>query len=314
MKSLQALIGAGGISALLFAGPGLSTAGAQIYAREDVLGGQRYETMRSLAHYLDEGTQFTLDEATDILGERPRSQDRAFLNQLRNFAKRTDAFHEGMDENRNQPDQLDREVRNLSYEARRVDMRLRRVSALRELRDDWAAVVDDLNRMQRLMAGYDVQVPPAHAEWADRSGRDENGYGYPGDRYGYPRTSDLGGYRTDPLSGQPLTDFRRLAHDLDTHATRAYDMAVRNGASYAGNRQQYLDELEHFADATRALHDRSDADRLDPREVGPTVTHLLADARRVDRGMRNARVLANTWEEWQQTIAILEQMDTLVRR
>ena len=300
---------------------GATTASAQVYTRSNgrqaPLQADRIETMRSLAHFLDEGAQFTLEEATDALANSRNGADRAFLDSLRRFAARTESFHDRLDSYQANPWDLDADVRVLLTEARRVNSRLRRINAVSNLYDDWAEVVDDVNRMQRLMAGENVQVPTAHAEWDDRDadaeGRDHShgGVGAAGGAH------DRGGYGADQsgfLTGRELQDVRQLAHDLDAQARRAVATAEGNTADASGRGLQMLGSLRHFVGQTAALHDRTDSDRVDPRDFGAAVTHLMEDARAADAGMRQARVFSDAWDEWQQTITILGQLNAAVRR
>ena len=306
---------------LAMAGPVVTSASAQYrsgdYDRRTALEGDRFETMRSLAHFLDEGTQYTLDEATNVLENSRNSRDRAFLDSLRSLADRTASFHDRLDSYAAEPWDVESDVRSLLTEARRVNSRLRRISAARSLYDDWAAVVDDVNRMQRLMAGEDVQVPTAHADW-DNADSDDHGrsntFGRDSGHGDVRRTGNYGTDRGAWISGRDLEEVRRLSHDLDSQARSALATAERNTSDASGRGTQMLSDLRHFASQTAALHDRTDSDRIDPREFGPVVNHLLEDARAADRSMRQARVFSDTWDQWQQTIATLEQLDAIVRK
>jgi hypothetical protein len=300
---------------LTLVGPGITSASAQIYSgdynRRTALEGDRFETMRSLAHFLDEGVQYTFNEATNALSGSRNGRDRAFLSSLGSLADRTASFHDRLDNYQANPWDVDSEVRSLLTEARRVNSRLRRINAVSSLNEDWAAVVDDVNRMQRLLAGEDVQVPPAHAEWdhGDRYGRGrDNGYG------DIRRAGNYGGERTVWLSGRDLEEARRLSHDLDVQARRALATAERNTSDASGRGVQMLSDLRHFVSQTSALHDRTDADRIDPRDFGATVNHMIEDARAADRSMRQARVFSEAWDEWQQTMDILVRLSAVVSR
>ena len=331
MKPAQRLMGSAALCGLLVGGP-VTSASAQYrdgrgYGR-NTLEGARFETMRSLAHFLDEGAQFALEESTDALANSRNRRDAAYLGALRSFAQRTDSFHERMDSYQTNPWDLDSDVRQILIEARRVNSRMRGVSAVRELQDDWAAVVDDVNRMQQLLAGQDVQVPSAHPRWARRDRGDQQSGGYDrrqrdpdqgapqSGRYGDdPRSRGVGGFGDRAINGQDLDEFRRLAHELDTRAQRVVNMADRNRRSYNDDRTtQMVSDLRHFAEQTAALHDRTDADTLDPRAIGPVVGHLLEDARSADRAMRAANVFSEVWDEWQGAITVLQGMEEMVRR
>ena len=311
---------------LILVGPAVPSAFAQIYTRDNGrrtnLEGDRFETMRSLAHFLDEGTQFTLEEATDALANSRNGGDRAFLDSLRRLAARTASFHDRLDSYQANPWDVDADVRVLLTEVRRVNSRLRRINAVSNLYDDWSEVVDDVNRMQRLLAGENVQVPAAHAEWDSHDGAEgapDHVHGGvsdvpPAGTYGNDRAA--GGYgndRTRILNGPDLQEVRRLSHDLDAQARRALATAERNTAD-ASRGVQILGDLRHFVSQTAALHDRTDSDRIDPRDFGAAVSHLIEDARAADGGMRQARVFADAWDEWRQTIDVLNRLDAIVRR
>jgi hypothetical protein len=321
MPRTQLLAASVALVGLTLGGPVVTRASAQIYSgdygRRTSLEGDRFETMRSLAHFLDEGAQFTLEEATDALANSRNSRDRDFLSSLKRLADRTASFHERLDNYEADPWDVQSDVRSLLTEARRVNSRLRRINAVRDLYDDWAAVVDDVNRMQRLMAGEDVQVPTAHAAWDNGDSSDRGRDTTFGRDTGYGDVRRAGNYGTDRgawISGRDLEEVRRLSHDLDVQARRALATAERNASDASGRGTQMLSDLRHFVSQTSALHERTDADRIDPREFGPAVNHLLEDARAADRSMRETRVFSDTWDQWQQTINTLERLDAIVRR
>ena len=304
---------------LTVAGPVITKASAQIYSSNSSRGvnleGGRFETMRSLAHFLDEGTQFTLEEARDALANSRSRNDRAFVSALERLADRTAAFHDRLDNYEANPWDVDTEVRSLLTEARRVNSRMRRINAVSDLYDDWAAVVDDVNRMQRLLAGEDVQVPSAHAEWEDRDVDNHQHSAANDDNYGgVRRVGDYGNARTASITGRDLQEVRHLSHDLDVQARRALATAERNTSDASGRGAQLLGDLRHFVNETSALHERTDSDRIDPRDFGGVVTHLIEDARAADSSMRQARVFSDAWDEWQRTMNTLEQLDAIVRR
>ena len=315
MPRTQSVLASAALLGLALAGPGITSASAQIYSgdygRRTALEGERFETMRSLAHFLDEGVQYTLDEATAALEGSRNSRDRAFLSSLGSLADRTASFHDRLDNYQADPWDVESEVRSLLTEARRVNSRLRRINAVSNLYDDWAAVVDDANRMQRLLAGEDVRVPPAHAEWENGGGYDQASDNGNGD---IRRAGNYGGGRTVFLGGRDLEEARRLSHDLDVQARRALATAERNTPDASGRGAEMLSDLRHFVGETSALHDRTDSDRIDPSDFGATVNHMIEDARAADRSMRQARVFSDAWDEWQQTIDILDRLSAVLRR
>jgi len=82
MQRTQLFAAVVAVFGLALAGPGLTTASPQIYSsdssRQMTLEGDRFETMRSLAHFLDEGTQFTLEEGLPRLAQEARRPDGLF--------------------------------------------------------------------------------------------------------------------------------------------------------------------------------------------------------------------------------------------
>ncbi len=332
MKSYQVLAGAG-LSALLLAAPGISNAAPQIYgeraARADVFRGDRDARMRALVDYLDSGAQYLLQQTNGTVGYNARGQSRALLNDLQRLANDTRSLR-GLADNtsRSGSNTLNRQVNTLLQDARNVNSRIRQVPEARSLWDDWAAVADGVKRMQQLAAGYDVSVPQPPREWANRgydrnqgnygngdvndNNRDRNrDRGYRDDHYA--GTRDVGGYRSNPMTGSNLGEFRRLAQDLDVAASRAHDQAESDGLATDQTRERFLENLHRFADDTHALHQQSDNDRLLPSDVGPTVSHLLSDAREVDRSMRQAGAYQDVSNDWQQVMRTLQRMDDLLR-
>lgn len=292
------------------------------------LEGERFETMKSLVHFLDEGADFVNEVAREELRGGTASE-RALLRALDEFSRSTEAFHRRMDTYQASPWDVGAEVTRLRTLARRTNLRLRRVRAADQLYDDWAAVTEDLDLMQRLLRGERVQVPRAHADW-DREGRGGQATGSGGHPHGsgagsHPRETsppdsrDVWGRETretwgrDPLSGSTLQQYRRLAHDLDTQAKRVLQMATAQRADYSANGERLLRDLERFSTETAALHHRTDADRLNPSDMGPATNDLLTRARAADRSMREARVYMTVWEEWGSAIRMLEQMVNLLR-
>src|SRR5438034_737210 len=153
--------------------------------------------------------------------------------------------------------------------------------ALANSYDDWDAILDVLGRMSLLLAGRDVEVPPAHVVAA--------------------------------LSGSRLQEFRQLARELDVSATQAHERAKRDVGEYRSRGQQFLGELYYFEVQSRELHGRADAAQVHPQQIGPVVDRLLEEARRADRRMRDARVFTSVWDDSGRTITLLRRMAGLVR-
>ena len=301
------LISAG--ASFLIVGLSAASASPQVVSGtyEQPLEGRRYETMRALAHYLDEAAQ---DALAGVVEARRRGTpaDRRYIAGVRDFARRAEDFHQRMDDYEAQAFDIPDEVDYLTARARRVNQQLRQARVYSNTYDDWTNVVEVLNRMRRLLNGENVEVPPAHDEYGDynrdygslrgggTSGRDNPGY-------------DTGG---STLRGARLQQFRELAHQLDTNATRALQAAERN-ASNSDRARTILADLRHFADQARDLHGRADANEVATRDIQPIVTHLLEDARLADRSMRDSRVYSDAWDEWGRTIDTLNQMADLLR-
>ena len=298
MTARQQLATRGALLCLLAAA--VSPAAAQQRARVDRMEAQRYAELRALAEYVDDGAQFALEQARTAVGENRGPRERALMQALRDFARQAQAFHNRVDQYEFEPWRVDAELNRLRTAARNVNVRMRRVPALRDTFEDWDLVMTDIADMQRVLGGADVDLRRPDPEWDSASGAHHES-AWP--TYG----SD------DTLRGQRLADFQRLARELDASSARVYQRANSQRADYSSNGAQLLIDLQHFAGQTAAIRRRTDAGEVRPRDIGPTITHILEDARRVDASMRRARVYTSVWEEWAGTIRILEQMSQLVR-
>jgi hypothetical protein len=297
----------------LAAGTGLILLGSAVHdvsAQSDVYGtrnrpfeGRRYETMRALAHYLDETAQSALQTA--VRDARRGASERRLLPQFRDFARRADQFHTLMDNYEARRQDVPPRVTDLIMRARRVNGQLGTTYLAESTREDWTNVIQVLDDMKRLMAGEDVQVPPAHADFEDYD-RDYGMFG------GVRRTGDAGASVLG-LSGSRLEDFRRLAHDLDESALRSHQIAETNRANYTMRQQEFLSDLRRFAERAHDVHVRADEGNVVPREMGPIVNQLLQDARATDRSLRDTRVFPQVWDQWARTIDVLNRMADLVR-
>ena len=98
-----------------------------------------------------------------------------------------------------------------------------------------------------------------------------------------------------------------------TSPRRAAAAARRQRADYSAAGDEHLADLEHFTSLTTQVRTRVDSGAVRPRDLGPLVTHLLEDARRVDQSMRRARVFTGVWEEWSRAIDTLNRMSALMR-
>jgi len=312
----QAWGASAGASVLLMALSAATVSAQTVWGTyEQPLEGRRFETMRALAHYLDEAAQDAL-AGTVQARRRGTPADRRYITAVRDFARQAESFHTRMDDYSATEFDVTDEVDYLAARARRVNQLVRQVGAYQGTYDDWKRVIDSLGLMRRALNGEDVEVPAAHDEYGD-SNRD---YGYLG-RGGSTDRETVTTGRTDPyggtssggaLTGTRLQQFRELAHQLDTSAGRT--LAAAEGSAPNNDRaRSILADLRHFAEQARSLHDRSDTNEVAPRELGGIIDHLLEDARLADRNMRDARAFSNAWNEWSRTIDTLNRMADLLR-
>lgn len=275
------LVVAGAVGVLL--GAPLSAAPVARYGTGDrPLEGQRYETLRALAHHLGETARGALEGAVDDARRgRSSSEEDRFLSSIRSFARSTDDFGRMADTYGVSPFDVPAQVDALTAQARQVNDRLRATSALENTYDDWDAILDVLQRMNALLEGRAVVVPAAHVVAA--------------------------------LSGPRLDEFRQLARDLGQSAVQAHEQAKRDVGDYPGRGRQFVGELHHFEVQSQDLRRRADAAEVNPQQIGPIVDRLLEDARQADRQMRDARVFTSIWDDSGRTITILRQMAGLVR-
>jgi hypothetical protein len=258
------------------------TASAQVDAgiRAHQLLGARYDTMLALTRYLDDTSQGALEGAADEV-RRGSPEGARFLSAVRSFAGSTRDLQRSMSDRQATSVELPAQVADLTQRARLLSNRLRAADALEGTWDEWEAVSDVLQRMTRLLAGDDVEVPTA--------------------------------YVVPALSGPRLVQLRQLASDLEVSATRAHDKATRAVADYRARGEQFLGELRHFAGQSRDLQLQAKAGQVDPQKVGPVVDRLLEEARQADRRMRDAEVFTEVWDDSGRTITLLQRMASLLR-
>jgi len=293
-------------AAIVLFGPAIPTLSAQtdVYGtRNRPLEGRRYETMRALAHYLDEAAQGALTTAVE--DAREGAQGRSLLPLVRDFARRADQFHALMDNYEAKRQDVPPRVIDLITRARRVNSRLETTYIAPSTAGDWTNVMDVLTRMKQLMGGQNVEVPMAHGNLEDYD-RDYGMFG------GVARAGGTGGSAFD-LTGYRLEEFRRLAHELDQDALRSHQIAETNRFNSSGRQQEFLSDLRRFAERAHDVHLRADQGSVDPREMAPIVSRLLQDARETDSSLRDTRVFPEVWDQWAETINVLSQMVDLVR-
>ena len=293
-------VGAG----LMLLGPAAQNASAQrdrdVYygTRNRPLEGRRFETMRALAHYLDQRAQEALPTA--VADSRRGAQGRRILPYVRDFARRADAFHTMMDNYETRRRDVPPQVNDLIMRARRINSRLGTTYIAQSTREEWTDVIEVLDRMRRVTAGQDVEVPRARGGFEDH----DRDYGMFGDTR---RTSnDVGG--GFGWQGSRLAEFRQLAQELDQAALRSHQLAETNRASLSVRQQEFLSELRRFAERAHAVRLQADAREVNRREIVPIVNTLLQDARATDRSLRDTRVFPQVLDQWSRTIDVLNRM------
>ena len=304
-NSKTSWLSAAGVGALLLAGPAVGLASAQITIRfgrgENRLEGQRFTTMRRLAHHLDEAAQQAARGAGDTAQERNGRMRQRFLWAINDFARQARSFHERLDQYGNSPWDVADEVAALDQRARQVNRQIRSANAFPETYRDWAEAVNALNLMTRALGGHNVAIPTAerraYQPFDERS------------RYRDGRHVEDSGDRDAYLTGTALHEFRRLANSLNVELERVVRVAEQSpNRSDRGDRS--LADLRHFAQQASDLDRTSGADALNPSEIGPVVSHLMDDARRNDRSTRESNLFPRV--EWAASIRLLEQMTSIV--
>jgi hypothetical protein len=245
------------------------------------LEGQRLQTLRALAQHLEATARGALEGAADDAQREPSSSDARFLPSVRTFAREVAEFQRMLENYATSPFEVPAQLANLTARGQHAYDRIRSAHALESTYDDWDAMLDVLQRMRLLLGGRAVDVPVAHVVTA--------------------------------LSGPRLHEFRQLAQDVDSSATRAHDRAKRDLRDYPQRGEQFLGELNYFAAQSRDLESRAKAAQVNPQQIGPIVNRLLEEARQADRRMRDARVFTSVWDDSGRTITILYRMASLVR-
>ena len=122
------------------------------------LKGARYQTMRTLVHYLDEAAQGALDGATKE-AQDGKSPPARFLPSIRSVARRADRLHRMVDAGQASGLEIAAVVDDLTRRARQVDARMRSAQVLGSIYQDWDAVLGLLARMTQLLDGRDARAP-----------------------------------------------------------------------------------------------------------------------------------------------------------
>ena len=281
------------------------------------LQGRQYQAMASLAHTLDEIAQDLNREAyRGARGDRSRVR---LLASVSDFARRTSGFHSRMDSYLDSPWDMRREVDDLFRRAQNVNRNVVNARLFPHTYDLWNSAIDVLGRMQQVLRGSDVQLPPpyvrregeGHGSWDHRDG-DRNGNGIP-DRLEVqpgqpppppdrPNDRERGGFNAPNIS-----ELRQLSKELDERVMRTRDSMPR------GERDPRAPEpLDRFSTETRRLRQTLDTGPFEIRDLKQTVSRLLDDARRTSDVMRRERAYPGSQNDWQRIVDILSRMQDLL--
>ena len=260
------------------------------------LEGHRYERMRVLSGRLVDRLQATRDELRET---RNRAADTPLFSDLLDRAQR---FRDRMENAADPPRYVRSDVGEIDQLAREYDAQTRSIST--RAVESWASAQDIINRMQRLVSGEDVDLPPV-TEIPP----------YPPNPP-YPSTPT---FPTDPsygsvLSGSALEDVRRMAHELVVRATLARDSAERAGTPYGDSDRRLLADLSYFVSGAKELETRtSSASGVDRRDVRPFVDRLGEDARRLDASLRGSPAFSRAGSDWDEVIRLLQRLSDATR-
>jgi len=311
LKNKTSWLSAAGLGALLVAGSAVPAAsqGSGRYGRGDRrIEGERFTTMRALAHRLDEAATTAAREAGDTPQERTGRMKQRFLWVINDFARQARSLHERFEQYGDSPWDVADEITALNQRAKQVNNQIRGANAFRETYTDWAEVVTTLNLMNRSLSGQNVSLPVDREHRYtpfDENTRYNDGRHYEGYGNNTPWTRD--GY----VTGNPLRDFRRLANALNVESLRLMAVA-ENGANPNDRGNRAYGDLRRFAQRAADLSRTSAGDALNARETGSVVGQMLDDARQYDRTMREGNAFPRV--EWATTIRTLEQMSAAMPR
>lgn len=289
------------VTGLLFLMPLLAVACGTTYSApppsstsSGELSGSRYETMRVLSGRLVDRLQATRDE---LRATREAESEMSTLSDLLERARR---FRDAMDNYGNPPRYIREDVNELDRMARDLETRTRDVRVSTRAYDNWRGALDVLDRMQRLLAGQDVDIPPATGP--------TSGSTYPPP---YPTNPPTGG-TYGVLTGTALEDFRRSAHEIVVRATLARDTAER-ATVYSDADRRLLSDLSYFLSQARDLDNRAMATSVDRRDVRPLVERLSDEARRLDSALRSATAFSRSLTDWAEVMRGVQRLMDLTR-
>lgn len=259
------------------------------------LEGSRYETMRVLAGRLVDRLQGTRDEL------RVTREAESEMSTLATLIEKARRFRDSMENYGNPPRYVRDDVNDLDRIARDMESRTRNVQVSTRAYDNWRGALDVLDRMQRVLAGQDVDIPPASGP--------SGGSTYPT----YPTYPSTGGTYGSILTGTSLEDFRRSAHEIVVRGTLARDTAERSGTTYNDGDRRVLSDLSYFLSQARDLDNRALATTVDRRDVRPIVERLSEDARRLDSAMRVSSAFSRTNADWAEVMRGVQRLLDLTR-
>jgi hypothetical protein len=259
------------------------------------LEGSRYETMRVLAGRLVDRLQGTRDEL------RITREAESEMSTLASLIEKARRFRDSLENYSNPPRYVRDDVNELDRIARDLESRTRNVQVSTRAYDNWRGALDVIDRMQRLLAGQDVDIPPASGP--------SGGSTYPT----YPTYPSTGGTYGSVLTGTALEDFRRSAHEIVVRGTLARDTAERSGTIYNDSDRRVLSDLSYFLSQARDLDSRALATSVDRRDVRPLVERLSDDARRLDSAMRVSSAFSRTNADWAEVMRGVQRLLDLTR-
>ena len=256
------------------------------------LEGYRYERMRILSGRLVDRLQATRDE---LRATRNREADTPLFSDLLDRARR---FHDRMENAADPPRYVRSDVGEIDRLAREYDRETHSVSASTRAVQSWTAAQDIIDRMQHVVSGGDVDLPPDAEVYPTNPP--------------YPTTPT---FPAEPspygsvLSGSALEDVRRMAHELVVRATLARDNAERAGTPYGDSDRRLLADLSYFVSGAKELETRtSSASGVDRRDVRPFVDRLGEDARRLDASLRGSPAFSRAGSDWDEVIRLLQRL------
>ena len=261
---------------------------------EPVLQGSRYETMRVLARRLTDAAAAARDEA---LSDRRAGPGEEGLSRLSDLVNRARDLHRRLDNYSDRPRSVRAEVRELDGLVRDVDSRMRSGRASGRAERSWREVLDIMDRMNRLAAGEEVDLPSTSSDT--------------GPVFPTPPSNET--WRSGSvLRDRELEDFRRMGRELAVRATLAAEGAQRAGARDSAS-DRLLRDLQDFRARVREVERRADGASLQQADVRPLVERLHEDARRLDREMRDGGLYTGIWSDWTEVLLLLRRMVDLTR-